>query len=116
MSAHKRFKRRRSFAGDGPSRKTLQLCSQVAETLLLVLAESADDVLRDLTVESVVPLGGNSQLVVTLVPAVSAGTVDLARCLTHLEQAQGLLRSEVASAICRRRVPYLFFRVRCCQQ
>jgi ribosome-binding factor A len=111
MSARKYSRRRRSYAGEAPPRKTLQLCSQVAETLLLVLAESADDVLRDLTVESVVPVAGTTQLLVTFVPSVSAATMDLARYLAHLEQARGLLRSEVAGAICRRKVPDLLFRV-----
>jgi ribosome-binding factor A len=111
MSARKRPPRRRRGARGSTPRKTLQLCSQVAETLLLVLAESADDVLRDLTVAAVEPLPGSNRLLVTLRPSVWAAKLETAQALLHLEQARGLLRSEVAAAICRRKVPDLLFRV-----
>jgi len=94
------------------NRKALQLCSQIAETLALVLAgECPDDLLRDLLVESVVPFPSASRLLVTLVPAASAGTAPLEQYIVHLEQFKGLLRSEVASAINRRKVPDLVYRV-----
>lgn len=94
------------------NRKALQLCSQVAETLALLLSgECNDDLMRDLLVESVVPFPTSARLLVTLVPAVSASQVPLADYLEHLERYKGLLRSEVAFAINRRKVPDLVFRI-----
>ncbi len=91
-----------------PNRKALLLCGQVQETLTDVLAGCADDVLRDLLVESVVPCTTSVRLLVTVrKPAdVDAETIN-----AHLEGARGLLRSEVASAIHRRKTPDLLFRI-----
>ncbi len=101
-----------SGLGRVENRKALQLCSQVAETLALVLAgECQDDLLRDLLVESVVPFPSASRLLVTLVPAISAGNASLEQYLQHLEPFKGLLRGEVASAINRRKAPDLVFRI-----
>ncbi len=99
-------------AGRVENRKALQLCSQIAETLTLVLSgECHDDLMRDLLVESVVPFPTASRLLVTLIPAISASNAPLERYLEHLERYKGLLRSEVASAINRRKVPDLVFRI-----
>ena len=77
------------------NRKALQLCSQIAETLALVLAgESGDDLLRDLLVESVVPYPTSARLLVTLIPAISAGSAPLEKYIEHLEPAKGQLRGE----------------------
>jgi ribosome-binding factor A len=92
-----------------PGRKTLQLCSQVAQTLAGVLAEQADGVLRDLTVVCVTPAGG--RLLATVTPAASAAVRDRAVILAHLGNAHGLLRNEVARAIHRRKAPDLVFAV-----
>ena len=55
------------------NRKTLQLCSQVADTLNLVLSgECADDVLQSLHVVAVKPAPNASQLLVVVSPS-SAG-------------------------------------------
>jgi ribosome-binding factor A len=93
-----------------PGRKTLQLCSQVAETLAGVLAEQANGVLRDLLVVSVTPAGGG-RLLATLTPAPSAAVRDRAVILEHLGHAHGLLRNEVARAVNRRKAPDLVFQV-----
>ncbi len=94
------------------NRKALQLCSQIAETLTLVLGgECPDDLLRDLLVESVVPFPTSSRLLVTLVPAISAENAPLEKYLEHLEPFKGRLRSEAATAINRRKVPDLVFRI-----
>ena len=93
------------------NRKALQLCGQVAATLSGVLAESADDVLRDLLVESVVPAPNSSRLLVTVCPAPSADPAAAAQIAEHLERARGRLRAEVAAAVHRRRAPDLTFRV-----
>jgi ribosome-binding factor A len=95
-----------------PNRKALQLCGQVAETLALVLSgECGDELLRDLLVESVVPAPNSSRLLVTVSMPASAGDEDAGRALERLEHARGKLRGEVATAVHRRRVPDLLFRV-----
>jgi ribosome-binding factor A len=94
-----------------PSRKALQLCEQVARTLAAVLAESGDDLLRDLTVESVTPAPHTGRLLVTVAPA--AGPAAVEHVARHLEHAHGRLRSEVAAAVNRRQAPDVVFRVVC---
>lgn len=94
------------------NRKALQLCSQVAETLSLVLAgECGDDLLRDLLVDSVVPYPTSVRLMVTLVPAVSSPVDSLPQMVQRLERHRTQLRGAVASAIHRRKAPELIFRV-----
>lgn len=88
------------------NRKALQLCAQVAETLNEALAGCGDDVLREATVTSVVPAPDTSRLLVTVVVAGDAITVQ-----AHLDRAAGWLRGEVAAAIHRKRVPLLLLRV-----
>jgi ribosome-binding factor A len=102
---------RRGQDGRELGRKTLQLCGQVARTLLGVLPCCGDDVLRGLEVIQVTP-AGSGRLLVTLghspsAPAVSAGVIR-----EHLERAHGWLRNEVAAAVHRRKAPDLVFRVR----
>lgn len=101
----------RPDCGRPPGRKTLQLCRQVMETLTGVLAEQADDVLRDLEVTAVVPAGGG-RFLVGVTPAPSAAVDDPAVILVRLSAAHGLMRSEAASAIHRRKAPDLVFEVR----
>jgi ribosome-binding factor A len=77
----------------------MQLCRQVERAVALALAgECHDEVLRELTVETVQPAGGTTQLVVQLrVPDV----------LERLDGRAARLRLAVASAISRKRVPTL---------
>src|SRR5579864_6128753 len=91
-----------------PNRKALLLCGQVRETLMAVLAGLGDDVLRDLSVDSVVPFPTSVRLLVTVrKPA----DVDATVVGSRLERARGLLRGEVATAVHRRKAPELLFRV-----
>lgn len=99
------------FPNRQASRKTLQLCQQVAETLSMVLAEMPDDVLRDLMVERVQPAPDAAQLLVLLRPAPSAFAFDAAQAQAHLEAAAKDIRMEVAAAINRRRAPTLLYQV-----
>ncbi len=87
-------------------RNTLQLCRQVARTLGEALAGCADEVLQNLHVVGVVPAVGGGRLLVTLAASHPDDRVE-----RHLARAYGLLRSEVAAAINRRRTPELVFRV-----
>jgi ribosome-binding factor A len=92
-------------------RKTLQLCSQVTRTLTSVLAESGDDLLRDLTVVSVAPAPSSARLLVTVALAPWADPANLDPAAGRLEYARGRLRTEVAAAVRRRRAPDLVFRI-----
>jgi ribosome-binding factor A len=95
------------------NRKARQLCGEVSRTLGSILAgECADEVLRDLLVVSVVPAPNSSRLLVTVSRGTEPPPEDaVPRILEHLERARGLLRTEMAAALHRRRVPDLTFRV-----
>ena len=97
---------RRGESGKVPNRKALQLCAQVARALASVFAACGDEVLRNLLVESVTPAPNASRL---LVRATSSVVVEPGVILARLQHAHGMLRSEVASAVNRRRAPDLVF-------
>jgi ribosome-binding factor A len=92
--------------------KTSRLCTQVAQTLSLVLAgEFADERLHNLQVLFVEPAPDASQLIVTVQtnsPCDSAGIHEL---LNLLGSVSGQLRNAVASAISRKRTPKLQFQI-----
>ncbi len=97
---------------EGPDRKALQLCHQVAETLEEVLAECGDVVLQALRVLDVEPAPDASRLLVTVaVDATPDDTLDSCNVHDHLVRASGHLRSEVAGAITRKRAPVLVYRL-----
>ncbi len=95
------------------NRKTLQLCSQVADTLNYVLSgDCCDELLQNLQVASVVPAPNASQLLVTVYPALAPGaTLDAAEVRRRLSDVAGRLRSEVARSITRKKAPKLLFQV-----
>ena len=101
----------RSFSRHRDNRKALQLCRQAQRAILLALAgECRDDLLRDLYVDSVEPIGGGSQLLVRIVVPrhVSATLPEVLQRLTdHAPQ----LRAAVAQSICRKRAPNLSFAI-----
>jgi ribosome-binding factor A len=99
---------RREGSAKVPNRKALQLCAQVARTLMGVFADCGDDVLRDLDIESVTPAPNASRLLVTVRPLVP---VETAIVRERLEHARAKLRSEAVAAIHRRRAPDLLFHV-----
>lgn len=102
------FLRRTSRKSGG--RKTHQLCSQVGDALNYAFSAVAnDDVLRDLCVVAVQPAPDESRLLVTVGSLL--GRCDPDQVMTHLQQALGKLRVEVAASIHRKRVPQLTFRV-----
>jgi ribosome-binding factor A len=91
----------------------MQLCRQAYQALTLALGGGCgDDVLRDCTVESVVPAPNASRLLVRVAlppaapgePAPSPETV-----MQCLSLAHGRLRRAVAAAITRKRAPELTF-------
>ncbi len=90
-------------------RKTLQLCGQVAEALNYAFAAVCNnDVLREMTVVAVQPAPDEARLLVTVGPSLP-GPCDPAEVLAQLHHAAGKLRSEVAAAIHRKKVPELTF-------
>lgn len=101
------------FFGEKPGRKNdwkdRRLCRQVLEAIQTGLSgECGDDLLQSLWVSSVDPSPDASRLAVTV--EVPAG-LSPAEALVRLEGARGLLRTFIAAAICRKRVPELLFRV-----
>jgi hypothetical protein len=88
-------------------RKTLQLCRQVQRTLMLALAgECGDNLLRDVSVESVNPAGGVGHLLVGVNIPRDHSVMEV---LARLNDRVGQLRASVAASICRKRVPMLSF-------
>lgn len=93
-------------------RKVRQLCSQVAETLSLVLSgECADDLLQSLQVVAVDPAPDASQLLITVRAGLPGEVVDPDEASARLAEIMGKLRCDVAAAITRKRAPKLVFRV-----
>jgi ribosome-binding factor A len=97
----------RRSQGKVSNRKTLQLCRQVERILSGVLE---GDILRDLSVHSVVPAPDSTRLLVHVVfhgsDAVSTDDI-----LGALQEAHIRLRREVALSIHRRKTPELTFQV-----
>jgi ribosome-binding factor A len=81
-------------------------------TLSCVLAgECGDDRLRDLFVESVQPAPDSTRLLVSIYPGPSAQSWNPDQVLESLHKAAGMLRSKIAAAIHRKRVPDLVYRL-----
>lgn len=86
--------------------KAARLCRRVEEILALAIAGCGDDPLLDVSVREVATAGGQGRLLVTVeTPG------DPVETLAALGRVQGRLRSEVASAIHRKRAPELIFRL-----
>jgi ribosome-binding factor A len=91
--------------GKVSNRKALQLCRQVERALTFALE---GELLRDLTVRSVLPAPDSSRLLVTFVYAGSASIADV---LAALQERYATLRAEIAASIHRRKTPELTFHV-----
>jgi hypothetical protein len=90
----------------GSDRKTLQLCRQVERAISLALSGHSDDLLRDLSVDGVEPMGSAGHLLVRVIVAADVSVIDV---MARLDAASARLRAEVAASICRKRVPALSF-------
>lgn len=87
----------------------MQVAGEVRRTIDMVLAESTDGRLTGAYVAEVTPAPDASRLLVVIeVPP----TTDVDAAHQMLGEMHGFLRSEVASAIDRRKTPELFFQVR----
>src|SRR5262245_7250126 len=89
--------------------KDAQLCAAVTETLSLFLAESTDARLLSLFVIDVRPAPDASRLRVCVE---APPEQDLETTLDLLRRIEGALRSEIATAVQRKRAPSLVFEVR----
>jgi ribosome-binding factor A len=87
--------------------KVRRLCRQVEEILALAIAGCGDEALLGVSVREVAPAPGPGRLLVT----VEAPEADPVETLQALGRVQGFLRSEVASAIRRKRAPEILFRL-----
>ena len=89
-----------------------QLARQVAEAVDGLLAGcTTDPVLTELRVVSVAPAPDAATLLVTVTRHDSALALSPDLILSHLAQASGWLRAEVAAAITRKRAPLLVYQV-----
>ena len=101
---------RKSKESRKAGRKAMQLCSQVADTLNLVLSgECGSEILQNLLVAKVAPAPDASQLLVVVTPAPGSRTVPADEVLAEVQAASGRLRTEVAAAISRKRASRLVF-------
>jgi ribosome-binding factor A len=91
-------------------RKARQLCGQVKDALLTVLAACGDEVLQGLSVMSVEPAPHSGRLRVLTARDPGAG-FSRAVAENHLLRAAGMLRAQVAAAVHRRYAPELVFEV-----
>ena len=89
--------------------KQLRLCEQVARTLALTFADSTVDQLRELKLEHVKPGKQSAGLRVQIRRPIGTDAETCALLLAMLKEQEGWLRSEVACAITRKRVPSLTF-------
>jgi ribosome-binding factor A len=104
--------RHEASASGHVDRKAWQLCRQVGQTLDEVLADCRDAVLQGLRVDSVEPFPDASRLLVSVafIDDRPDQIAEVDRAISHLTRASGHLRSEVATAITRKRAPLLVYR------
>ncbi|HEX6987531.1 MAG TPA: ribosome-binding factor A [Planctomycetaceae bacterium] len=94
----------------GPGVRDRRLCEQVRHALEYALSgESNDDLLRMLYVARVDPAPDVDRLMVTVVPLTKDERPDPAAVIARLHAHTGALRSAVAAAISRRKVPELMY-------
>jgi len=108
----------RFFSGPGTSRrerKTAQLCAQVLRTLSSAFGELADPVLRELSIDPVVPAPDASRLLARVYFQKPPRDVDVANVLAQLHAVRGFLRAEIATVINRKRTPELDFELVCAE-
>jgi ribosome-binding factor A len=99
-------------SGESPDRrKTWQLCSQVHDALRLIMGEAADERLHGLEVREVLPSPNDAQLLVLLVPLDPLTADEREEVTAALQIANGWIRSEVATAITRKRAPRLLLQL-----
>lgn len=105
------FKRRQPSKTEKENRKTFQLCKQIARALSMTLAGNCGDaLLGEVEVVDVVPAPDSNHLAVLVRLDPNALATPPEIVLKRLNLAMGFLRTQVAAAITRKRVPELAFR------
>ncbi|MEM7316890.1 MAG: ribosome-binding factor A [Planctomycetota bacterium] len=84
-----------------------RLCRQIAETLSLALSDAPDPLVAAAQLLMVKPRKGAKSVTVR----VATTDADIAQLREALQASEGWLRSEVAAAISRKRVPRLVFEI-----
>jgi ribosome-binding factor A len=98
--------------GRRENHKAKRLCGAVHRTLALCISSMLDDeAMRSLAVESVEPAPSAGWLTVVLRADRPLDPVDRRRVLRMLESNRGAFRTEIGSAVNRRRLPDLRFLV-----
>ncbi len=93
-----------------PDASVRRLCGQVARVLSYALGRlCGDEVLSQVGIDSVAPAPDAGRLRVAVRPLPGAEALAPSAILARLAAAKGFLRTEVASAIHRRRAPDLVF-------
>ena len=92
-------------------RKTNQLCGQVKDALFGIVSGLGDDVLNGLMVVTVEPAPHAGRLRVTVAVDSTTDVADRTAIREHLGRASGLIRSEVARSVTRRKAPELVFEI-----
>ncbi len=91
-------------------RKTWQICKLAQKTLnLIFIGETANSLLQNLTVNTVVPFPDKSHLLVTLDIGFESFNVDKSAILAELQKDAGRCRCALAEALNRKKVPRLSF-------
>lgn len=88
--------------------RTASLCVQIQRALETTLASMADERLASLVLEAVIPDGRASRMLI-LLRTVSPRDVSQEDIRAALAGAEGRFRSDVASAIHRKRTPHLHY-------
>ncbi len=94
----------------GVTFKDQQLCEQVFQILSVAMADLGDEVLRQLAIESV-EMGPDASRLSVAVLMPPGQVVPWDDVMDRLGRVRGVLRSEIASGIHRKRTPELSFRV-----
>ncbi len=105
------LRQRRRTRQRQPDHKALQYCKQAQHAIHdSLMCDCGDPYLRDLELVAVEPGPDRAVMVVTLAAPISSAP-ELEQVRRRLEAASGVLRSAIAGATHRKRVPSLHFRV-----
>ncbi len=100
---------KRGGGSGGGDRKMLQLCAAIRRTLELTLVgDFEDEVLQNMSIESVEPVAGNRVQVMFMVHP-PGSELEKSEVLARLEAARPHMIEEIARAVNRRSLPELTF-------
>ena len=105
---------RENAGRDQTQRRAQQLCKQAFQAVAGALAgECSDPLLQDVEVVSLTPAPNAGRLLLSVRPRCGDSSAQV--LLERLKNVRGFLRSRIAEAITRRRVPDLVFHVLPCE-